>query len=262
MTSSRKIDSLRHLVGFVICTFNQEAYLRSCIESIVALSGYANEPIHIVNDGSTDGTLLLLKDLSQEHMSLVVYSHENCGIERSCNIAIRDLKTMYYVRVDSDDTLDAGCLEALGKGIRENNFPDFIYGDYEIHDEVSGKKVSVDLDGITDDRISSIGDFNATGTCVKISSFRKIGGFDESTPNCGLENYSLVLRLIASGYSGAHVKAQTFTYRYHGNNMSRLRLDEITRYGQELHKKLGLEDYSRGPLHPSYLIGVNANKAQ
>ena len=50
----------KNAISFIICTYNQDAFLKECIESILNINGFNGEKVVIVNDGSTDKTSSIL----------------------------------------------------------------------------------------------------------------------------------------------------------------------------------------------------------
>lgn len=90
------------LVSVVIPVYNAEEYVRESINSIVEQT-YNNLEIIVVDDGSTDGTSDLLKQMSREHSRLRLMSGPNRGIVKALNSAIDASRGKYILRMDADD---------------------------------------------------------------------------------------------------------------------------------------------------------------
>lgn len=107
------------LLSFIIPAYNAEPYLRECLDSIYRLDmrGRGFEVI-VINDGSTDGTALLLDDYQRHHTSCLVLSQANQGLSAARNAGMRRAKGKYLCFVDADDHLFAARppLEVLEKG--------------------------------------------------------------------------------------------------------------------------------------------------
>ena len=63
------------------------------------------------------------------------------------------------------------------------------------------------------------------------AAIQAVGGYDESTKNCGLENYELILKLLLAGHRGQHIAQPLFAYRRHGMILSQHHRDKSFGYG-------------------------------
>lgn len=102
--------------------YNVERYVRCCLESIVHQTLQEIEVI-IVNDGSTDGSLEILKEYEANYPEMVhVYTTENRGVSHARNYGIERATGDYILFVDSDDFLELNMCERLyGKASVDNN---------------------------------------------------------------------------------------------------------------------------------------------
>jgi len=58
----------------------------------------------IVNDGSTDGTFTMLREVALSDRRIRVFNNKvNLGLQKSLNFAISNAKTNYIARIDDDD---------------------------------------------------------------------------------------------------------------------------------------------------------------
>lgn len=97
-------------VGFVILTWNSAAYVRKCIDSILALQRITPK-ISVVDNGSSDGTRELLRSYG-DRIFLTEFT-ENRGQSISRNAALARLpETDYVAFLDSDTEIsdEAGLL--------------------------------------------------------------------------------------------------------------------------------------------------------
>lgn len=93
-------------LSIVIITWNSERFIDHCVRSIVqsiATSSLSYE-IHVVDNGSTDGTRSLLEKLSREHPGLLVLHplEKNLGTTVSRNIALKRSRGKHICIMDSD----------------------------------------------------------------------------------------------------------------------------------------------------------------
>lgn len=82
--------------------YNGEQYLRDAVESVLAQS-YTNFELICIDDGSTDGTLNILKEYAAIDSRLVIISRENKGLIATLNEGIVRAKYNYIARMDADD---------------------------------------------------------------------------------------------------------------------------------------------------------------
>lgn len=95
---------MQKLVTVVITVYNGEKYLAEAIESVLNQTYRAIELI-LVNDGSQDRSLEIIKDYAAKDDRIVVIDHPNRGISASNNAAIAVAKGFYYAKIDADDTM-------------------------------------------------------------------------------------------------------------------------------------------------------------
>lgn len=89
-------------VSVIIPVYNSEAYLKTCIESLVNQTLKDIELIFI-NDGSTDNSLKILETYTKKHKQIKIYSTENKGVGNARNLGIKKAHGKYIGFVDSDD---------------------------------------------------------------------------------------------------------------------------------------------------------------
>lgn len=109
--STENKNFLVPLFSIYIPAFNVESYIQECIESVLAQS-YQDYEVVIVNDGSTDGTALVLEKYKNDSRVKII-TKANGGIGSASNAGIRASKGEYIVQLDSDDTLSPNALEEL-----------------------------------------------------------------------------------------------------------------------------------------------------
>ncbi len=105
-------------VSVILTAFNEERYIKKAIQSILDQTLTDFELI-IVNDGSTDSTLDIIKSFDDERIILI--SQENAGPGASRNRALKLAKGEYTMYLDGDDWYSEDALqiaydEAKSKG--------------------------------------------------------------------------------------------------------------------------------------------------
>ena len=102
----------RGLVSVVIPIYNAAATLDECLASIEAQTHRELEII-CVNDGSTDGSTLIVRRHAAADQRIVVVDKPNEGYGASCNRGIDIARGSWVSIVEPDDTLEPTCYEVL-----------------------------------------------------------------------------------------------------------------------------------------------------
>ena len=90
------------LVSVVMPVYNADKYLRESIKSILKQT-YSNFEFIIINDGSTDTSLDIIKEYIKKDKRIVLISHKNKGVSYSANQGFLQAKGKYIARMDADD---------------------------------------------------------------------------------------------------------------------------------------------------------------
>lgn len=115
----------------IIPAYNAEAYLQECLDSVLhQVTGY-RVLVTIVNDGSTDGTEAILKQLPEQqgNIHLEIIHQENRGFSGARNRAMETLRGQYIAFLDSDDLLPENALEIMLRAAFEAD-ADILQGGY------------------------------------------------------------------------------------------------------------------------------------
>ncbi len=104
-------------LSFVILTWNSEGYIHQCLQSLIeqiTQTGRHAE-MFVVDNGSRDNTVALLKDFHASYPDLIVpiYLEQNTGTTYSRNLALQQAKGSYICIMDSDVEVFDGTLEGL-----------------------------------------------------------------------------------------------------------------------------------------------------
>lgn len=130
------------LVTIIIPVYNSELYLKKCIDNILKQT-YDNLQIIFVNDGSTDASYELCKQVSDSRVE--VYSKENGGASSARNFGLKYRKGKYILFVDSDDYLREDAIELLVEKAEDTN-ADCVY--YEAKNYTSDVSIKVKENGL------------------------------------------------------------------------------------------------------------------
>lgn len=101
------------IVDCIIPLFNKKNYISSAIESAVNQKIKKFNNIIIVNDGSTDGSDIIIEKLSKKYPSLKIINKINSGSSEARNVGIKNSNADYLVFLDADDQLHSKYLICL-----------------------------------------------------------------------------------------------------------------------------------------------------
>ena len=96
------------LVSVLLPVRNGEKYLQEAIESVLNQT-YANIELIVVNDGSFDNTLNILKSYNDKRIKYI--TTEGIGLVEALNLGIKSCKGTYIARMDADDICYTNRLE-------------------------------------------------------------------------------------------------------------------------------------------------------
>ena len=132
-------------VSVIIPAYNVERFISECVESVMGQT-YENIEIIVVDDGSSDRTLDICKELSEKDERIKLVNGGHGGVSRARNAALDHATGDYIMSVDSDDTISPKMFESLFKNLSENS-ADIAVCDYEM--VYADRRVSVNPRGIS-----------------------------------------------------------------------------------------------------------------
>lgn len=110
-------------ISIIVPAFNVELYIKRCIESICHqdISPEMYEVI-IINDGSTDDTLLEIKSQisKYETLNIKLIDKPNGGLSSARNAGLQSASGEYVWFVDSDDYIAHNCLSSIFRDINSH----------------------------------------------------------------------------------------------------------------------------------------------
>lgn len=92
------------LVSVIVPVYNMERFVRKTIESILA-SDYPAFEVVVVDDGSTDNSLSIVREYEEKDIRVRVFSKQNGGVSSARNMALREAKGFYILPVDADNLI-------------------------------------------------------------------------------------------------------------------------------------------------------------
>ncbi len=191
-------------ISVIVRTFNNEKFIPLAVESVLN-QDYPNFEIVIVNDGSTDSTLNILKTFNDPR--IIIINQDNKGAFRSAYVGLENVTGEFITFLDGDDEFLPEILEKLSAPLQDSHYG-FSYCDYlEINSEDNTQKI-VSLTNI----------FNslACGIMFRREVIEKVGFWKKEFL---LPEYDFLIRVMKE-YKGIHVKEPLYIYKRHGDSMT------------------------------------------
>lgn len=89
-------------ISVLLPVYNAERYLREAVKSVLAQT-FADFELIAVDDGSTDGSLAILREFKKQDPRLQVISRPNTGIVGALNDGLAKCRGKFVARMDADD---------------------------------------------------------------------------------------------------------------------------------------------------------------
>lgn len=182
------------MISIVIPLYNKGRIVKKTINSVLA-QGYDNFELIVVNDGSTDNSVEVVKSINDPR--IVIIEQENGGPSKARNAGIKYAKGEWLVTLDADDELVE---DALSKMIKETKK----YADADIIDFVGFVRRGENIDKIYHPMVGRVKKplkalyyrniSPSNGHAIIRTSFAKKYLYDERLRR--FEDYELELRML------------------------------------------------------------------
>ncbi len=108
-------------IDILIPVYNVEKYIAKCLDSLLNQT-YKNIQIIVVDDGSKDESLKILKEYKNNHKEIILYTKENeKSISKTRNFLLSKIESKYFTFFDSDDYAEPTYIEELYSLIINND---------------------------------------------------------------------------------------------------------------------------------------------
>lgn len=178
------------LISVIIPAYNCEPFIKETLESVFNQTiGVQNLEIIVINDGSTDTTLDILKDYESQD-KIILIDTPNRGVSAARETGRNLAKGQYIQYLDSDDLLTFDKIEIQYNTLEENK-ADIAYGDWQKFSEklINGNNEKTCLEKIErqikgDEEIALFTDFWCPPAAILYSKsiVDKIGSWNMDLP--------------------------------------------------------------------------------
>jgi glycosyltransferase involved in cell wall biosynthesis len=107
-------------ISIIIPVYNAENFLEKCLFSAINQS-YSNLEIIVVNDGSTDKSVAIIKKFESNDLRVKFFDKENGGIGSAYKVAFEIFTGEFVTFLDSDDYLELdACAKLVDLALKNN----------------------------------------------------------------------------------------------------------------------------------------------
>jgi glycosyltransferase involved in cell wall biosynthesis len=128
----------KKLLSIIVPVHNSAAFLIETLQSILK-QDYENIEVIVVDDGSTDNSIQIIKKISSRDNRIKVFQQENAGPSAARNKAIIEAKGQFILPVDSDDVLSPDYVKLCMAEFKKNPSIKLVYGSVDYFGDKTGK---------------------------------------------------------------------------------------------------------------------------
>ncbi len=103
-----------NLISIIMPVYNSRFFLKESIDSVLKQT-YKNWELICIDDGSTDDSLIILKQYAKEYFNINVYTQNNSGPAQARKIGFQNSNGNFITLLDSDDKISPDNLEEMLK---------------------------------------------------------------------------------------------------------------------------------------------------
>lgn len=192
------------MISIIIPVYNQAEHLANCLASIKKQT-YDNYEIIVVNDGSEDKVIKVIKKFKQIFgFKLAYLEQENRGASATRNRGAKLAKGEYIIFCDADVVMKPVMLELMLKTLKDNPGASFCYSSF-----IWGRK-KFKLWPYDAEKLKIMPYIN-TASLVCLKDFP---GFDETLKK--FQDWDLWLTILHQGHTGVYVDQILFKVAVRG----------------------------------------------
>ena len=184
-------------ISVIIPTYNRATFIVKTIQSVLNQT-IVPEEIIVIDDGSTDQTEDILRDLCLLHPKVLKYiKQKNCGVSSARNLGIKEASNNWLCFLDSDDLWENSKIEEQINFHKENKHILFSYTNelWLFNDKtIKQKKHQQKQSGFCFKQNIANTLIGASTVMINRSILDDVGIFDEDLKVC--EDYDLWLRVL------------------------------------------------------------------
>lgn len=147
-------------VSIIVPCYNCQDTIRECYNSIKkSVNNVLSHEIILINDGSTDNTQRVLKEIITNDNNVIVINQENKGVSAARNTGLKNVKGKYISFVDSDDSILEEYYTKMIVPMEEDSNLDLIICDYSSSGLNNEDILNISIGNIYEEGLKSKGSF-------------------------------------------------------------------------------------------------------
>lgn len=201
------------LVSVIIPVYNYANYIQRAINSVLDQT-YKNIEVIVVDDGSTDDTIKILKEIKDERVKVFFGNHK--GVSWARNFGVNNASGKYVAFLDADDFYAKENIQKKVEILEKNNGK-VASSNYILTNGITSKIVNIYSENFFYDILffkTSL--WISSNVVINREFFLEIGGFDEALSTSA--DWELSCR-IAKNTPIFHVPQPCVYYFQHPNQM-------------------------------------------
>lgn len=132
--------STKFSISVIIPVYNVDRYLVECLDSVFNQT-YKNFDVIAIDDGSTDGSSLILNTYKQQYSNINVVTQRNQGLSAARNTGIDCSNGDFIIFLDSDDRLHPDALLMCNNYINRFNVDIILFSGFAFADGIPDEKI-------------------------------------------------------------------------------------------------------------------------
>ncbi len=125
------MENTQPVVSIIVPIYNGEKTLTRCVKSI-SEQKFTEYELLLINDGSTDKSLEICRELEKNNKRIRIIDKENEGVSATRNFGIKEARGRYIQFIDCDDYVTNDYLDCLVQ-IMEKEQSDLVIAGYTRH---------------------------------------------------------------------------------------------------------------------------------
>ena len=206
------------LVTIYIPCRNYGQYLKQSVESVFSQI-YSNWELIIIDEGSSDGTKEISKEMQKRNPSKVslITNEKPMGLQKLANHVLSIANGKYMMRLDADDWLDEAALFLMINKLEQTKKAGLVYGNYYYTDQ-EGNIIGVEYSQ-KDNKEDLASQLPPHGACTlfRTRALKSAGGYSEDIT--AQDGWDLWYKL-SNRIGAINIQTPVFYYRQHNNSLS------------------------------------------
>lgn len=208
------------MISVIIPAYNASEFIEETIDSVISQS-FKDWELIIVNDGSKDNSVEVIKNKIRDHQNMSLINKKNGGVSSARNLGFEHARGEFLAFLDADDIWSEDFLQCGIDSLSKNSDAGLVYTDLIIIDEknISSNQVKKGKSGeilddllLWEDHVIS----PPSGMIVRRSVINRVGQFDEQLSNNADQDFYM---RVSAKYPIERIDRPLLRYRVHDNNM-------------------------------------------